>query len=115
VVDPAMFHCNFQSGVQISLVPDNAQPGADGWCRYRATMGVQSSRLCMWIDGLLPVGEVALVDSVTLLPDDGTAPVRAPAAMPSQRRQRVAAAARWVRDRMPFGQPRPLDPSLGPR
>ncbi len=115
VVSPAMFYCNVQGGAQISLPPSSEEPDGDGWCQYRAALAAPSSRLCMWIDGLLPTGKFALVDAATLLPDDGTAPVRAPGPMPPERRQRIAATARWVRDRLPFGQPRPLEPKLGPR
>ena len=115
VVSPALFQCNFQSGFQISLSPESEEPGADGWCQYRVAVSASSSRLCMWIDGLLPTGEIALVDSATLLPDDGTAPVRGAEPMAAERRQRVSAAARWVRDRLPFGRPPPIEPALGSR
>jgi len=113
VVRPALFYCNL-SGFEVSIPPVKDEPDDRGWCQYRVAVTGASRRMCMWIDATLDPGERALVDSVALLPTDGTAPVRGPAPMAPEREARVRAASRWVRDRMPFGRPPPLEPALGP-
>ncbi len=114
VVTPTLFYCN-ASGFETPIPPADSGPGEDGWCHYRVAVSGASRRMCMWIDGLLDPGEQALIDSVALLPDDGTAPLQSPEPMAPARLARVRAAQRWVRDRLPFGRPRPIEPALGPK
>ncbi|MBW2456760.1 MAG: hypothetical protein JRI68_19745 [Deltaproteobacteria bacterium] len=114
VVTPSLIYCTL-SGFQTTMPPVQDEPDGDGWCQYRVAVTGASRRMCMWIDGLLNPGEQALIDSVALVPADGTAPVRSPEPMAPDRLARARAAERWVRDRLPFGRPPPVEPVLGPK
>ncbi len=60
------------TSVTEGLLASSVRPGADGWCQYSATIPAQASSTCLYIEGSLKEGDVALVDAAVLGPDDGT-------------------------------------------
>lgn len=70
VVNPMLITCD-TFAVNKKLTADEA-PGPDGWCQYSALIPERTSALCLYLQNSLEKGEVALVDSAVLAPDDGT-------------------------------------------
>jgi hypothetical protein len=60
------------SGVLGKSLAPSAEPDADGWCRYGAVIGEQTSAQCLYLTNNLKNEQFALVDAAVLAPDDGT-------------------------------------------
>ncbi|MCC6523912.1 MAG: hypothetical protein IT373_14735 [Polyangiaceae bacterium] len=93
------------------------EPGPDGWCLYRGAVKQQKMSVYLALNNTLAAGETALVDSATLLPDDGTHALafQSPGEPPSGEEQaRLEAARVWLEGHRLYGAP-PARPRRDPR
>jgi hypothetical protein len=88
-------------------------PDEGGWCEYAGTIPERDSALCLFIQNDLAEGAVAILDSATLLPDDGATKRSLEYWAPSpQIVARVSAVQERIRQRMPFGGSAPSGPAV---
>lgn len=105
VIDYAVIRCNFQGNFAVSIPPVSPVPDEDGWCRYRGGVSEQTTATCAYIENSLAPGTRAILDLATLLPDDGTAPMRRMRALGGARAERARAIVDTIRSRRPIGDP----------
>ena len=105
VIDYAIIRCNFQGSFAVSIPPVSPVPDEDGWCRYRGGVAEQTTATCAYIENSLAPGTRAILDLATLLPDDGTAPMRTMRVMGGARGKRARAIVDTIRSRRPIGDP----------
>jgi hypothetical protein len=96
--------CSFD-GNATDLLAVGEEPDTTGWCQYRTGVTEGERAMCLIVENTLAEGETALIDSVTLTPDDGTAPLHAMVPLSGERAVRAARASESVRRRLPLGPP----------
>lgn len=101
IADIELVHCNF-SGTAAALTATSADPAADGWCQYTASIEPQSQGICMLITSELAQGETALVDRATLLAAGRSSQMSKMTLLPGTRRAELARLSDVLRNRMPF-------------
>lgn len=84
------------------LKPVASGPVEGPWCRYEASFAGRDSAVYMYIDSNLAPGQLALIDSAVLAPNDGTVPSNAGSfeQPPAPQLQRLAFARKRIRDRL---------------
>ncbi len=89
-----------------------------GWCRHHGVFKASTSAVCLYIQTSLLPGDVALLDSGVLGPNDGTVTLKATESEPldSDTLSRMANVRDYVRRTTPLGTPAiTAPPALRPR
>lgn len=94
------------------LFPESEDPGADGWCYYRARVPRQNRATCMLLQSSV-IGEATLLDDAAIVPDSGQTPLSTRHVIPEtkfeplvgKRREQVRALMEWRRDNTKLGAP----------
>jgi len=113
VIDYSIVRCNFQSNFAVDIPPVSTLPDEDGWCHYRGGVSEQTTATCAYIESNMAPGTEAILDLATVLPDDGTAPLRGMLSMSGARAQRARAVIDTIRSRRPIGDPPRKRPPVG--
>jgi hypothetical protein len=130
-VSQIYFDCFFENNAIFAITSESLLPDESGWCRYRGVIPEQTLAMCSQVQNTLVDAEVAILDSATLIPNDGTvvlpappaphagaAPLRTPSAdadwptarqttLPPDRARDMRAMLKRLRDQTPFGPDKP--------
>ncbi len=111
VVSAAILDCD-QSNLALPMKPAAEGPDETGWCSYAAGLPKVPTKRCLYVESKLATGEVALLDSATILA--ASASLLGASAEPLL--EPASERMRWTVERSraltPFGEPsRPEPPS----